>query len=707
MDYSALLDSVRPVFVAECNEHINTLELGLISLEEHPDDSELLNSIFRAVHSLKGSCGMYGLDHIVEFTHDFESVMDRVRNFEIKISETLSDLLVRSFDHLKVLIEGIETGSNEYDTAQQKTLMGELEQWLSGDGTHSEAVTPAAVEGQPIEANPHQNERLIIHFEAESFLCGCKPHAILTEVKESAAVESVTPILKLPDWEAFNPENCYLELGLTFSSIPDAEALEQIFDFTDVVEGHWETQSDHGSPEESTIETKSIDEDNSTKDINVKAVSEKDASTSASESGQKELPESTTAASPGISSTHSKAREKTKTETKRFIRVEADKLDRLIGLVGELIVDFGGLQALSEKSGSQNDPLHQRVNSAAKTLDDLRESSLNLRLMPIADTFNRFHRVVRDTAKQLEKEVKLVLEGTETELDKTILEKIADPLTHLVRNSIDHGIEQPAQRMESGKPEKGTLVLRASHQEGRVRIEIEDDGKGINPDIIRAKAIEKGVINESDELDEKSILQLIFEPGFSTAEKVTDISGRGVGMDVVRRNIQDIGGEILLDSKPGKGTHVDIRLPLTMAILPGFRVKICSQDFIVPLTQLDECINAHQLFDAKQIKDDTLWLRGEILPVLDLRPLLFGAQSQYHKTEAIVVQTTRGRMVLRVDELVGEIQTVVRPLDPIVAQVPFYSGMTQLGTGEIVPILDINGSVEVSRQTSDLKKTGS
>lgn len=707
MDYSALLDSVRPVFVAECNEHINTLELGLISLEEHPDDSELLNSIFRAVHSLKGSCGMYGLDHIVEFTHDFESVMDRVRNFEIKISETLSDLLVHSFDHLKVLIEGIETGCNEYDTAQQKTLMGELEQWLSGDGTHSEAVTSAAVEGQPIEANPHQNERLIIHFEAESFLCGCKPHAILSEVKESAAVESVTPVLRLPDWEAFNPENCYLELGLTFSSIPDAETLEHIFDFTDVVEGHWETQSDHDSSEESAIETKSIDEDNSTEDINIEAVSEKDASTLASESGQKELSESTTAASSGISSTPSKAREKTKTETKRFIRVEADKLDRLIGLVGELIVDFGGLQALSEKTGSQNDSLHQRVNSAAKTLDDLRESSLNLRLMPIADTFNRFHRVVRDTAKQLEKEVKLVLEGTETELDKTILEKIADPLTHLVRNSIDHGIEQPAQRMESGKPEKGTLVLRASHQEGRVRIEIEDDGKGINPDIIRAKAIEKSVINESDELDEKSILQLIFEPGFSTAEKVTDISGRGVGMDVVRRNIQDIGGEILLDSKPGKGTHVDIRLPLTMAILPGFRVKICTQDFIVPLTQLDECINAHQLFDAKQIKDDTLWLRGEILPVLDLRPLLFGAQSQYHKTEAIVVQTTRGRMVLRVDELVGEIQTVVRPLDPIVAQVPFYSGMTQLGTGEIVPILDINGSVEVSRQTFDLKKTGS
>lgn len=685
MDYSALLDSVRPVFVAECNEHINTLELGLITLEETPDDIELLNSIFRAVHSLKGSCGMYGLDHIVEFTHDFESVMDRVRNFEVKVTEELSDLLVSCFDHLKELISGIENNDDEFDKLVQKQLMEKLQAWLTVDEKSKESSQQ--------EQNTYQNSAevnsvsvcLCLNFEPESFMCGCKPNIILREIEELSIIKEIKSHLHIPTWEDYNPEHCYLSLQIVFTNISDKQALESIFEFTDVIRWSWidiDKDSDFVNKDSNNDTEK---QNRAKNDIPNEVETKKNIQT-------KNLPKI----------------EKSNTETKRFIRVEADKLDRLIGLVGELIVDFGGLQALSEKVSNQHASLHQRVSSASKILDDLRESSLNLRLMPIADTFNRFHRVVRDTAKQLDKDVKLTLEGTETELDKTILEKIADPLTHLVRNSVDHGLEQPKEREALGKGPKGLLTLKASHLEGRVRIEIIDDGRGIDPDIIRSKAKEKGLISDSDDLDDKAILQLIFEPGFSTAKEVTDISGRGVGMDVVRRNIQDIGGEIILESDKGQGTQVDIRLPLTMAILPGFRVKICKQDFIVPLTQLDECINAHQLFNDKSDDNHTLWLRGEILPVLDMRPLLYGCDSKNQpQTEAIIVQTVRGRMVLCVDELVGEIQTVVKPLDPIVAKVPYYSGMTQLGTGEIVPILDINGTVDVSRQTNDLIKTGS
>ncbi|MDF1762840.1 MAG: chemotaxis protein CheA [Oleibacter sp.] len=380
------------------------------------------------------------------------------------------------------------------------------------------------------------------------------------------------------------------------------------------------------------------------------------------------------------------------------VRVDAEKLDHLINLIGELVIAGAGTSINALASG--NNVLIESVSTLTRLVEEVRDSTLRLRMVQIGTTFTRFQRVVRDVSKELGKEINLVITGAETELDKTVVEKIGDPLMHLVRNSIDHGIESPEARRNAGKPSIGTLHLNAYHDSGGIVIEVSDDGNGLNRDRILSKAIEKGLISADQQLEDKEIYNLIFEPGFSTAETVSNLSGRGVGMDVVRRNITELRGTIDIDSKPGLGTFTRIRMPLTLAIIDGFLVGVDDSSFVVPLDMVLECVELSEESYGKSADRNYINLRGEVLPFIRLRDM-FDMGGQPPRRENIVVLHYAGTKAgLVVDKLLGEFQTVIKPLGKIFSQVISVGGSTILGNGEVALILDVPGLI---RQASSIE----
>ncbi len=372
-----------------------------------------------------------------------------------------------------------------------------------------------------------------------------------------------------------------------------------------------------------------------------------------------------------------------KAQEAKLIRVQADKLDSLINLVGELVIAGASAALLAQRA---KDPaLFEATSAITRLVDEIRDGALRLRMVQIGETFNRFHRVVRDVSKEMGKDIDLLITGAETELDKTVVEKISDPLMHLVRNAIDHGIEAPALRQERGKPAKGSLRLNAYHESGSIVIEVGDDGGGLNKERILAKAVEKGLIPEGAELADQDIYKLIFEAGFSTAEQVTSISGRGVGMDVVRRNIEALRGSVHIDTAPGRGTTLAIRLPLTLAIIDGFLTGVGDAAYVVPLDLVEECIE----LTSEAASRDYLNLRGEVLPFLRLSEQFGHGRSARRRQSVVVVRYAGQRAGLVVDELMGEFQTVIKPLGPVFSQLKGIAGSTILGSGDVALILDV------------------
>ncbi|KFB66324.1 MAG: Chemotaxis protein CheA [Candidatus Accumulibacter vicinus] len=373
----------------------------------------------------------------------------------------------------------------------------------------------------------------------------------------------------------------------------------------------------------------------------------------------------------------------------RLIRVQADKLDQLIDLVGEMVIAGAGAHLLAQRSGQSE--LMESTSVLLRLVEEIRDSALQLRMVQIGETFNRFNRVVRDSSRELGKDIDLVISGGETELDKSVVEKLGDPLMHLVRNAIDHGIESAALRAERGKPEKGTVQLNAYHDSGSIVIEIVDDGGGLPKEKIRAKAIAKGLIDATAPLADQEILNLIFEAGFSTAEQVTNISGRGVGMDVVRRNIQSLRGSVEVSTVEGQGSTFTIRLPLTLAIIDGFLTGVGQASYVVPLDSVVECIELAEVRENRNY----LNLRGEVLPFVRLRELFRIAGQPPLRQNVVIVQYAGKKAGLVVDALLGEFQTVIKPLGVLFKQLRGIGGSTILGTGEVALILDVPALVEL------------
>lgn len=705
------LDSVIETFLAESRELLQQMEDALLQIEQSPEDPELINAIFRAAHTIKGSSGLFGFDSIVAFTHVAESVLDRVRAGEVAFNNDLIALMLRVGDHLATMINHLSAGQDlaslpDSSRATEAELIRLLGHYLNASAEKSEqndaeVAPPAAVINSASASCAHWH--LSLRFGIDTLRSGMDPLSFLRYLATFGELCHIEPVLEtLPTLEEMDPESCYLGLEVAFVSDVELAAIEGAFEFVrddssiEIIApsapltryGELLTlRAAEGSAQESRLlRCQSLTESELDALKNPPTNSDADSEEPVTAAQAEAMPGEPAAGSTSSSAAKSSKDGQRGNNDANLIRVDATKLDQLINLVGELIIAGANTRMLAQRSGLVD--MSESAETLSRLVEEVRDSALTLRMVQIGATFNRFQRVVRDVSRELGKDIVLQISGGDTELDKTVIEKIGDPLTHLVRNAMDHGIESAELRQTNGKPVQGVVRLNAYHEAGGIVIEVIDDGGGLNPQKILAKAQQRGLVAEGQPLTEKEIFNLIFEPGFSTADQISNLSGRGVGMDVVKRNITALRGTVDLDSVLGQGTCVRIRLPLTLAIIDGFLISIGHASYVIPLDMVEECIELPtRELDGREHLD----LRGDVLPFIRLRQL-FEEHSQPPRRENVVVVNYAGtRAGLVVDQLLGEFQTVIKPLGKVFCQVPGLSGFTILGSGAVALILDIPG----------------
>lgn len=711
------MDDALELFIVESRELLEDMETALLAIEGADDKSEMLNAIFRAAHTIKGSSGLFSLDHVVAFTHVVESVLDKVRAGKVELADKLVALLLACCDHIGSLIDGLAAGEQAGTPelqAQGEPLVTQLRAYLEAAKTET---TAADTSRQVPTAETEQVQRIVgntvnadhwhisVRFGPDVLRNGMDPLSFvryLGTMGKVVAIETVTDAL--PEAEHMDPELCYLGFELAFQTTADKAAIEQVFEFvrddcrllilpphsliSDYVNLINQQQGEAARLGDMLVRCGTLTAQELDMALNTQSdVPDKQLGTILVEQGSVH-PEVVEAAL----SKQKQVKDAGVTESKS-IRVDADKLDQLINLVGELIIAGASVNMIAHRSRVIE--LTEATSKLATLVEEVRDSALQLRMVKIGATFSRFQRVVHDVSRDLGKDIALVIDGEETELDKTVVEKIGDPLMHLVRNSMDHGIESAEVRQQRGKPAQGTLKLNAYHDSGAIVITVQDDGGGLKRERILAKALERGLVEAGHHLSDAEVYALIFEPGFSTAEKVTNLSGRGVGLDVVKRNITALRGTVGITSEEGVGTTVTVRLPLTLAIIDGFLVGLDKSVYAIPLDTIEECI----AFSAEPGHDYTN-LRGEVLPFIRLREL-FSVPGTAAKGENIVVLKHAGQKAgLVVDTLLGEFQTVIKPLGQMFAQSRCISGSTILGSGDVALILDVPSLVRQAMNKS-------
>ena len=717
------MEEILSVFIQEAREQLTDMEAGLMRMEQGDHDPETLNAIFRAAHTIKGGSGVVELGMIEKFTHVVENALDKLRNNEIQVSDDLISAILNCCDHLNALLDLAENDQHEADPALQlkgETLANHLRGFLGGAVASPTPTTPAepdaSVESEGGGKTMNDCWHISVRFGRDVLRNGMDPESILRYLLSLGEIVHITTIADaLPEADEMNPESCYLGFEINFRSHADKAAIEKVFDFVrDGCDLHilppFSKVTDYLQlivelPEETmrlgeilvksgALTQEELDEGLAQQQAGSQAA--KADGTTPPQLGeilverQMVQPEIVEAAV-----TKQKQVSEKKADEARLIRVHADKLDLLIDLVGELVIAGASANLLAQKSGQT--VLVEATSVLSRLVESIRDSALQLRMVQIGETFNRFNRVVRDTAKEIGKEIELVITGADTELDKSVVEKIGDPLMHLVRNAMDHGLEPTAQRLAKGKPAAGRVELNAFHDSGCIVIEVVDDGAGLPKEKIRAKAIEKGIIGPNDTLSDQEIANLIFEAGFSTAEKVTNLSGRGVGMDVVRRNIQALRGTVEVHSQENLGSRFIIRLPLTLAIIDGFLVGVEQSSFVIPLEMVVECM---ELQNAS-VDRNYLNLRGEVLPFVRLREL-FEVPGENPKRENVVVVKSGGQKAgIVVDVLHGEFQTVIKPLGGLFRHLRGIGGSTILGSGEVALILDVQALAQLTAHAEE------
>ena len=700
------LDEALKTFIIESRELLEHMEDALLRIEQADHDPEIINAIFRAAHTIKGSAGLFGLEYIVAFTHVAESVLDKVRSNELQIDPELVALLLSARDHIGVLVDHAAQGEEPGEDSHRHS--GELIEQLNIYLGHKKEA-PSVKKSMLVEQAPKlerengeavitDNWHISLRFGMDMLRNGMDPLSFIRylntfgkTVNIATMVEAVPPISQL------DAESCYLGFEISYQTAADKAAIEGAFEFV-----RDDCQIRIMPPHSKISEYVSLIRDLPEKEMRLGEMLVKCGTLTQAElelalnnQSQANLPigqvllEKKVVRPEVVAAALEKQKQvkDQKTAENNLIRVDAEKLDQLINLVGELTIASAGTALVAQRAGIAE--LQEAASTLSRLVEEVRDSALTLRMVQIGGTFNRFQRVVRDVSKELGKDIELVISGAETELDKTVVEKIGDPLTHLVRNSMDHGIESAEARAAAGKPAKGTLRLNAYHDSGSIVIEVSDDGGGLKRDKILSKAIERGLVQADANLSDKEIFNLIFEPGFSTADAVSNLSGRGVGMDVVKRNITALRGTVELDSVEGQGTTVSIRLPLTLAIIDGFLVGVGSSSFVIPLDLVVECI---ELSDAERNaagERNYLSLRGQVLPYLRLRDLFDIEGNRARRENIVVVQYGSARAGLVVDTLQGEFQTVIKPLGRIFSHINGIGGSTILGSGEVALILDV------------------
>jgi len=705
------LDEALHTFIAESRELLLNMEDALLRIEQSPDDEELINAIFRAAHTIKGSAGLFGLDYIVAFTHVAESVLDRVRNGELHIEGELVAVLLSSCDHLVELIEHLAAGGGDPTAEIQeksKAIIISLDDYLEGDAATSTTVA-IQVERDHSYTSEGGSEvetdlwHISLRFGKDVLRNGMDPLSFIRYLSTMGDIQHIVTLLNnIPPAAEMEPESCYLGFEISFKSNATKAAIEGVFEFV-----REDCMIRILPPRSKITDYLRLIAELPEEDLRVGEMllrcgtltqSELDAALRLQRGDGSESPrplgevlvETQMVQQPVMEAALDKQKQvkEHKSSEANLIRVDADKLDELINLVGELIIAGAGTNLIAQRTGEAD--LLEATATFSRLVEEVRDSALKLRMVQIGGTFNRFQRVVRDVSKELGKDIELVISGAETELDKTVVEKIGDPLTHLVRNSMDHGIESAAVRVAHGKPAKGTLKLNAYHDSGSIVIEVSDDGGGLNKQRILKKAIERGLVSEGENLSDREIYNLIFEAGFSTAETVSNLSGRGVGMDVVKRNITALRGTVNLDSEEGKGATVTIRLPLTLAIIDGFLVGVGDAVYVIPLDMVVECIERSAWENAGG-DGRYLNLRGEVLPYLRLREHFEVEGEPARRENVVVVRYGEHKVGLVVDRLLGEFQTVIKPLGKVFNQISGIGGSTILGSGDVALILDVPG----------------
>ena len=703
-------DEYLQTFVVECGELLEQMEEALLVIERDPKDPEIINAIFRAAHTIKGSAGLFGLDPVVSFTHVAESVLDRARSGDVIIDSTLAALFIEVHDHLGRLVEHVIEGKHPADEIEResKRLIARLETYLGKDAApylnELPVVHESHIEKETSDGVETDYWHLSLRFGSDVFRNGMDPFSFVRCLNTLGnIVKLVTIFDKIPPADEMDPESCYLGFEISFQSDADKLSIENVFNFVrddctihilpprskideykQLIKALPEQEMRLG---EILIQCGTLTPDELERILRIQSERVEDK---LQRPLGEVLVEQQMVSPPVVKAALEKqqqVKENKKTET-NLIRVDAEKLDELINLVGELIIAGAGTNLIARHAKMAN--LIESTATLSRLVEEVRDSALALRMVQIGGTFNRFQRVVRDVSKELGKDIDLVISGAETELDKTVVEKIGDPLTHLVRNSMDHGIESAEIRLARGKPVKGTLKLNAYHDAGSIVIEVTDDGGGLNKEKILGKAIERGLVSESANLTDKEIYNLIFEAGFSTADAISNLSGRGVGMDVVRRNIEALRGTVDLDSVEGQGSTIRIRLPLTLAIIDGFMVAVGETIFVVPLDMVVECIELNA-WVGNASDGQYLNLRGEVLPYRRLNEYFDTKGDRVQRENVVVVRYGEHKAGLVVDKLMGEFQTVIKPLGKLFSGEKSIGGFTILGSGEVALIVDVPG----------------
>jgi two-component system chemotaxis sensor kinase CheA len=728
------LDEALQTFITESRELLEDMENALLNVDIAGDQGEAINAIFRAAHTIKGSAGLFSLDHIVAFTHVVESLLDEVRDGRVVLNDEMIVLLLSCCDYLSGMTDALAAGQLEADpdTAPEgEMLLHQLRGHMSGGhgagehaGAEAHARAPASAHSLTVRQEPGVERidkvagdsdywHISLRFGRGVLQNGMDPIAFLRYLARLGKVVGIATVPDaLPPAGEMDAELCYLGFEIAFDSNADREAIVGVFEFVQddcdirIIPPHSKVSQYVdliGALPELPVrlgemlvmcgsvtasELQDALQRQSSLQSNLQSNGDAKAQAQGEDAPAQRIGSILVAAGnvPPVVVEAALAKQKQVVEQKaqesRSIRVDSDKLDRLIDLVGELII--AGARASMIGQQIHNTDLQECTSTLSGLVEEVRDAALELRMVKIGATFNRFQRVVHDVARELGKDIGLIVDGEDSELDKTVVEKIGDPLMHLVRNAMDHGIEPADVRIASGKPAKGMIKLNAFHESGSIVIEVSDDGGGLRKEKILAKAVERGLVDAERKLTDSEIYNLIFEAGFSTAEKITNLSGRGVGMDVVKRNITALRGSVDVSSTEGAGTTVTVRLPLTLAIIDGFLVQVGGSVFVIPLDMIEECIEF-----ATEPGQDYCNLRGQVLPFIRLRSL-FRIEGAATRRESIVVLklgTTRAGLV--VDTLLGEFQTVIKPLSPIFSEVKCISGSTILGSGEVALILDV------------------
>ncbi len=684
----------KDVFIEEANELLVDLENSLLALEERPDDTELIGRVFRAMHTIKGSGAMFGFDNIAKFTHEVETVFDMVRNGKLSVTKDLIDLTLAARDQIRNMLNEAGNGDAADETRNSKLVQSLKNIAGKGAGYTDEASKPEHV--RRVEPPAEEEERTYsIRFKPpkDIYLRGINPLSLLDEIGRLGDCKIVAQTCDIPFLDDYVVDYCYIFWDILLTTKHPLNAIKDIFIFIEdeseikieiiSKEGHFETEGNSKKLGEILIERGDLKPEDLEKTLaEQRKLGEKliDAGLVKPDAVQFALAEQQ----------HIKEiREKRQAaETASSMRVPSAKLDSLVNLVGELVTVHARLNQAAERL--QDAGMLSVAEDVERLMWELRDNTMSIRMLPIGTTFSRFKRLVRDLSLELGKDIELTTEGADTELDKTVIDQLNDPMVHLIRNSIDHGIEPPDMRKAAGKPGKGTILLSAVHSGANILIQIKDDGAGIDRDAVRTKAVERGLIKADAELSDKEIFSLIFSPGFSTSKQVTNISGRGVGMDVVKRGIDALRGTIDISSARGAGTTISIKLPLTLAIIDGLLVRMGEDHFVLPLSVVKECVELTKEDSAEAHGRHIANVRGRIIPYIKLREL-FGINGTVPDIEQIVItEIENSNIGFVVDQVIGEHQTVIKSLGRFYKNVEGVSGATILGDGTVALILDIS-----------------